>query len=63
MIDAFLRTLPEAECSMFLRRYWYLDSIDAIAERFGLRTGAVKTRLSRTRGKLRKALWKEGYVL
>ena len=28
VIDAFLRTLPEMECSIFLRRYWYLDSID-----------------------------------
>lgn len=63
VIDTFLRTLPEAECSLFLRRYWYLDSIDAIAQRFGLHTGAVKTRLSRTRGKLKKYLWKEGYVL
>ena len=63
MIDAFLRTLPEMECSIFLRRYWYLDSIDAIAGQFGLRAGAVKTRLSRTRGKLKKYLWKEGYAL
>ena len=63
VIDAFLRTLPEMECSIFLRRYWYLDSVDAIAGRFGLRAGAVKTRLSRTRGKLKKYLWKEGYAL
>ena len=24
-IDRFLRTLPERECSIFLRRYWYVD--------------------------------------
>ncbi len=63
VIDSFLRTLPEIECSLFLRRYWYLDSVDAIALRFGLRSGAVKTRLSRTRSKLRRYLRKEGYAL
>lgn len=63
LIDRFLRTLPEVECSLFLRRYWYLDSIDAIALRYGLRAGAVKTRLHRTREKLRTYLAKEGYAL
>ena len=29
-IDRFLRTLPERECSIFLRRYWYFDTIAAI---------------------------------
>lgn len=63
LLDAFLRTLPEQECSLFLRRYWYLDSVETLARQWGLRTGAVKTRLSRTRGKLRDYLRKEGYVL
>lgn len=63
LLDAFLRTLPEKECSLFLRRYWYLDSVETLARRFGLRHGAVKTRLSRTRGKLRDYLRKEGYAL
>ena len=62
-IDRFLRTLPETECSLFLRRYWYLDSMETIARRFGLREGAVKTRLHRTREKLRVFLRKEGYAL
>ena len=32
-IDRFLRTLPERECSIFLRRYWYVDSVQDIAAR------------------------------
>ena len=62
-IDRFLRTLPELECTIFLRRYWYLDGVEEIAARCALRPGAVKTRLSRTRAKLRTYLRKEGYAL
>ncbi|MCB7514769.1 hypothetical protein LI073_12340 [bacterium 210917-SL.2.15] len=63
LLDRFLRTLPEKECSIFLRRYWFVDSVEEIARRYGLRSGAVKTRLHRTRRKLRDYLQKEGYVL
>lgn len=63
LIDRFLRTLPRGECDLFLRRYYYLDSIDDLARLFGLRSGAVKTRLCRTRRKLRDFLEKEGYAL
>lgn len=62
-IDRFLRTLPEKDCNLFLRRYWYLDSVDAVAERCGMRPSAVKVRLHRTREKLRSYLLKEGYAL
>ena len=62
-IDRFLRTLPETECSLFLRRDWYLDAVEAIARRFGLREGAVKTRLHRTREKLRVFLFFVWYAL
>ena len=37
--------------------------METIARRFGLREGAVKTRLHRTREKLRVFLRKEGYAL
>ena len=63
LIDRFLRGLSASECNLFLRRYWYLDSIDMLAARYGLRPGAVKTRLHRTREKLRTFLRKEGYAL
>lgn len=63
MLDAFLRSLPEAECSVFLRRYWYFDSIEDICERFGFGKSKVKMMLHRTREKLRKKLKEEDFIV
>ena len=59
-IGAFLRTLPTAERRVFVCRYWYLDPIESIAERFGFTKSKVKSMLHRTRGKLRRFLEEEG---
>lgn len=59
-IDAFLRTLPERECNVFLRRYWYTDSVRQVAQRYGLNENNVKSILYRTREKLRTYLEQEG---
>ena len=48
---------------MFIRRYWYMDSIADIAQRFSLSQSKVKTMLFRSRAQLRAYLEKEGYVL
>lgn len=61
LLDAFLSSLPDTERRVFLRRYWYLDSIAEIAERFGFTQSKTASMLHRTRRKLREALWKEGY--
>ncbi|MBP3633832.1 MAG: sigma-70 family RNA polymerase sigma factor [Oscillospiraceae bacterium] len=63
LLDSFLRTLPEKECCIFLRRYWYTDTTREIARRYGMPEGSVKSQLSRTRQKLKKVLEKEGVVL
>lgn len=60
--NRFLTTLPETERSLFLCRYWYLDSIGKIAEDFGFSQSKVASTLHRTRKKLRAQLEKEGYV-
>ena len=62
-LDQFLRQLPEKECCIFLRRYWYLDSTRDIARRYAMPEGSVKSQLSRTRQKLKKALEREGVML
>ena len=49
--------------SDFLRRYWYMDSVQEIAERFGFSESKVKTTLWRTRNELREYLQTEGYVV
>ena len=56
----FLDTLPITERRVFLCRYWYVDSIEAIAEKFGFSQSKVKTMLHRTRAKLRMQLAEEG---
>ncbi len=62
-IDDFLQTLDKENRIMFVRRYWYSDSISEIAELFHTSKHNVSVRLSRTREKLRKYLIKEGVYL
>lgn len=63
IISAFLRQQPEECRNVFIRRYWFLDSIADIAGRFGMRQSKVKSMLFRTRNALRDYLKKEGYTL
>lgn len=60
ILDAFLRTLSDENQMVFLRRYWYLDTIAEIAVRYGISEGAVQMRLKRTKAKLAEYLEKEG---
>lgn len=63
VISAFLRRLPEERRNVFLRRYWYLDSVATISKRFALTESKVKSILFRSRNELRGYLVKEGYTL
>lgn len=63
LVNQFLHTLPERECNVFLRRYWYVEEYEVIAERYGMKLNTVKTSLFRTRGKLKAFLEREGVVL
>lgn len=60
LLDAFLRTLTPENRMVFMRRYWYVDTIAEIAARYGISESAVQMRLNRTRGKLAAFLEKEG---
>lgn len=62
-LNAFLATLPEESRRIFLRRYWYADSIAEIAGKYHITESKVKTRLMRTRSALRKFLEQEGFSL
>ena len=59
-LDQFLRTLTPKNQMVFLRRYWYADTIAEIAARYGISESAVLMRLNRTRAKLGSYLKKEG---
>ena len=58
-VGTFLHRLPETQRSVFLSRYFYLDSIAEIAERFGFSESRVKSMLWRSREKLRRVLLEE----
>lgn len=57
----FLTSLPLETRCVFLRRYWYVDSVSDIARRYGYTEGKVKSILHRARKKLKTYLKKEGY--
>lgn len=63
ILNRFLAALPAQTRSMFMRRYWYFDSVEEIASRFGVSESKVKMSLLRTRGKLKQFLEKEGVCL
>lgn len=63
ILNNFLANLPEKKRNIFLRRYWYMDSIDTIARRYAITQSSVKTTLFRTRNQLRTYLQEEGYNL
>lgn len=60
-VNRFLDSLSETERNIFLCRYWYVDSIQHIADTFGFSEAKVNSMLYRTRQKLRRQLEKEGY--
>ena len=60
-INRFLDNLPEAERNLFVCRYWYLDPIQQIADRYGFTLSKTASMLRRTREKLCKQLKKEGF--
>ena len=62
-LDRFLWSLPQKTRNVFVRRYWYLGSIEEIAAEYGMKESNVKMLLLRTRTKLMHHLQKEGFYL
>lgn len=62
-IEKFLYALPEQRRNVFIRRYWYLYSIQEIAKAYGMSESKVASLLFRLRNSLRAHLEKEGIVL
>lgn len=63
LLNRFLDTLSQEHRLIFIRRYWYLDSIQEISKRYNMSESNIKTRLHRTRTKLKKFLEREGIYL
>ncbi len=62
-IHSFLEKLPARECNVFLRRYWYMEDYQTIADKYHMKLNTVKTLLFRTRCKLKEHLEQEGIVI
>ena len=63
LVNKFLDNLPQENRVIFIRRYWYADSVGDISRRMKLSENNVSVRLLRIREKLQKYLMKEGYKL
>lgn len=62
-ISDFLRTCKKEYRYIFIRRYWFSDSISDISNELEMSQSKVKSILFRVRNKLRKYLEKEGYII
>lgn len=62
-IENFLSGLSSTNRHLFVRRYWYMDSISSLAFAMGMTEGAVRTRLARLRQQLKEELAERGILL
>lgn len=62
-ISAFLRAQSPDARNIFIRRYWFSDSIGEIAGRFNMSESKVRSILFRARNRLKNHLEREGYYV
>ena len=62
-ITEFLWQQKEEKRNVFIRRYWYFDSVESICKSTGFTQSKVKSILYEMRQKLRKYLEREGFGL
>ena len=60
LISSFLRTQKSESRQVFVRKYYFFDSIEDIAKRYSFSESKVKSMLYQTRKKLKEYLSKEG---
>ena len=63
MLNLFIGTLSEEKRLIFMRRYWFEDSISDISARYGMSESKIKVTLHRVRKELKVFLSKEGVTL
>ena len=62
-INTFVRSLSPDKRNIFVRRYWYADSVSKIAADYGMLQGTVSKALERTRKQLKSYLTERGFEL
>ena len=63
VIDRFLKESDKDTRFLFVRRYFYADSIEALSALTGLSKNSVSLRLMRIRKRLKKYIEKEGFTI
>lgn len=63
LLNGFLENLEPDARNIFLRRYWFFDTVSNISERTGFSEAKIKTSLYRTRERLRKYLGEKGVAV
>ncbi len=62
IINAFLKNLKHDARNIFIRRYWFGDSVQEIASYSGYSKSKIKMSLMRSRNALKTVLTEEGYM-
>ena len=62
-LNRFLGELDPQKRVLFVRRYWYMDTVAELAGQFALSESNVKTSLFRIRQKLKEHLRREGFAV
>lgn len=62
-LNGFLATLPVKKRKVFVRRYWYVDSIYQIAARMDMTENRVSVMLFRLRSELKQYLEERGFFV
>ena len=62
-LEEEVEKIPEPDREILIRYYYYYQSVGKIAEVMKMSAGTVKSKLHRTRQKLKKALTEKGYGL
>jgi len=63
VLNTFLRSLPEEERRIFIRRYWFGDTVPQLARKFCTNVSRVTGILYRIRKRLKRHLEQEGYTV
>ena len=62
IINGFINSLDDETKALFVRRYFFFESVKSLSERFGISENKISVKLYRARNKLAEILKTEGYI-
>ena len=62
-ISEWLDSLPEEDCALFVRRYWFGDEVQELAKKCGITAAQMAQKMLRLRKSLKTALEQKGVAL